>query len=324
VFTIYEQAIMMKVKLMTPFGRLVVLLFGIFALWTFAAYYSRDSLLLNSALVVATILMAGFVAYQAFLTRKSIEEIRKDRMNIEFIKNEIVGYIHLVERKLESNLTEAHPQGLAGDEIPPYLSKRDYEDLDYDIITLLDYYRNITLQEIGMKLRIHDKIQKLLKNYDIDLKRYNELVRKINTDTAEIIKKLETDEVLVNLISQKSKEMSEKLNKKRIPRSKDVIQELVFKFKEDITKMDIPTYEKLGLDKKVDQEYRSDLWENAKKIFVEHLRNNDVQVYNKLIEREKDMEKLKLMSKPLLEKVRKMKGELLRSEEILEEKLMRL
>ena len=89
-------------------------------------------------------------------------------MDIEFIKNEIVGYIDLVERTLESNLTEAHPQGLAGNGIPSYyLSKRDY--------------RNITLQERGMTLRIRNKIQKLLKNYGIDLKRYNELVKNITT-----------------------------------------------------------------------------------------------------------------------------------------------
>ena len=88
--------------------------------------------------------------------------------------------------------------------------------------------------------------------------------------------------------------------------------------------MDIPKYERLGLDMKVDQIYRFELWENAKKIFVKHLRNNNVQIYNKLIEREKDMGELKLMSNSLLEKVRKMKEELLQSEEILEEKLIRL
>ena len=93
------------------------------ALLTFGLF-SKNNLLVNASVAIGTIAMTVFIAYQAFITRKSIEEIRKDRMNIEFIKNEIVGYIYLVERKLESNLTEAHPQGLPGDEIPPtYLNE---------------------------------------------------------------------------------------------------------------------------------------------------------------------------------------------------------
>jgi len=278
------------------------------ALLTFGLF-SKNNLLVNASVAIGTIAMAVFIAYQAFITRRSIEEIRKDRMDIESIKNEIVGYIDLIEDMLKFNLTEAHPQGMAGNEIPSYSSQDS---------------PNITLQERGMKLRIHNKIQKLLKNYGMDLKPYNELVKKINADTAEIIKKLETDEVLVDLISRKSKEVSGKWNKKRIPGPKDVIRELVLQFKEDITKMDAPRYERLGLDIKVDQTYRLDLWDTSKKILVEYLRNNNVQAYNKLIEREKDIMKLKPMTRELLEKVRKMKEELLQSEEILEEKLMRL
>jgi len=42
--------------------------------------FSKNNLLVNTSVAIGTISMAIFVAYQASLTRKSIEEIRKERL----------------------------------------------------------------------------------------------------------------------------------------------------------------------------------------------------------------------------------------------------
>ncbi|ACS33167.1 hypothetical protein [Thermococcus gammatolerans] len=284
---------------------------------------TREQMLLQSVLVMANVLMAAVVALQALATMDSVEqakkqaelmnkslmEMKKQRMNIEFMKNEIIGYISTIEASLRSNLQE-HSNGRAGYEVGSYLS--------------LDYGRHtLSLQEQGMNLRINKKIQKLIEQYNVDLEKYNELIRKINANTKEIIEKLEEDSALNARLSQVSKEIAEKSNKPEVA-PKIIIPELVYQFKEDISKIEPPRFGLLGLDPKKDKRYRLELWESTKEVFLKYLQNNNIPIYNKLIERSREMEELKKMTISLSEKVERMKEELLQNEKELEERIMNL
>ncbi|ASJ07209.1 hypothetical protein [Thermococcus pacificus] len=189
-------------KCMNSFKWQIIVLFAIFILWTGAGYLFRDTLLVESALVVATIFMAGFVAYQAWativmaqqaqeqvkqmirqaqLTQRSMEEMqkqvaimgetlmemKKDRMRIEELKDSLVSYIQYLIKALNAS----SPNYVLVEKPYPYFYKRYRTRIG----------TSLSPSEEGWVWRISKFIERLLekKGFSLDeLEEYNGMIAK--------------------------------------------------------------------------------------------------------------------------------------------------
>ena len=70
------------------------------ALLTFGLF-SKNNLLVNASVAIGTIAMTVFIAYQAFVTRKSIEEMRKERLTPIVI--DAINALISIENKIKAN-----------------------------------------------------------------------------------------------------------------------------------------------------------------------------------------------------------------------------
>ncbi len=336
---------------MNSFKWQIIVLFAIFILWTVAGYFLRDILLIESALVVATILMASFVAYQALatlvmaqqaqeqvkqmvfqaqLTQQSLEkmgvqvaimgetlvEMKKERMNIEYIKNEAVGYIKTIENILSNSLSEAWP---AYSKLPSYSNSA--LDSSFGALGLGRY------QKQGMKERLKRKIQKLMEEYNINIEEYNSLVETANNLRQEAIDALKKEPEIINSLQRISYDEARKFHviDTHIIKPNTLLEELVLLFNiEDDCGLSAPPYGRLGLNSETERLYGLGVWNKAREEFYEFLKRRP-KIYNTLAARGKSLKELKELTKELLERIHKIEEELLlQGEDKLEKKLMEL
>lgn len=114
---------------------------------------TQNSILLQFTEVLANIVMAGIIAVQAITTaeaaeqtkkqaelmNKSLIEMKKERMNIEYMKNEVIGYI----KKLEDMLNDA-----LHNEVPIYYELPQYSNLTPETPRRLQDGRRVTKNEV--------------------------------------------------------------------------------------------------------------------------------------------------------------------------------
>ncbi|MDI3475367.1 MAG: hypothetical protein PWQ79_1915 [Thermococcaceae archaeon] len=214
----------------------------------------QNPLTLQFTLAIANIVMAGVVALQAITTaeaakqakkqaelmNESLIEMKKERMNIEYIKNEVVGYIETFKRTLQSNLSNAnHTQ--VWSEVPAYSPSISISGTTYDT-----FY-----QKIGFEKRISRKIDRLLSEYEIELEDYNSLVEEANRLRREIVDNLKGKSKLVKSLQEISNEEAGKYKVKEdhIIKATTLIEELVTRFNpEERYQLSAPNYGMLGLN----------------------------------------------------------------------------
>lgn len=302
----------------------LVVFVGIATIGAVMSIQAQSILMLQFLLVVANFVMAGVVAIQALATAESAEqvkrqaelmnksllEMKKDRMNMEYIKNEVVGYITALENMLSGFLREARPA---------YLELPIYSALDFDTSDWKGY------QKRGLEERVKRKIQKLLEEYGINLEEYNSLAKEVNHLRREAIDALENEPELMESLQRISQEGAKKLTIKQghIVKPDVLLEALVtlFSTKRD-SGLSAPPYGILGLDPKTESLYGLEVWNKAKKELYKFLGERP-EVYNTLVKREESLRGLKELTKKFLNRIHKIE-ELSQDEDKFEEKLMEL
>lgn len=276
--------------------------------------------------------MAGIIAVQAITTaeaaeqtkkqaelmNKSLIEMKKERMNIEYMKNEVIGYI----KKLEDMLNDA-----LHNEVPIYYELPQYSNLTPETPETPGWAKSY--QERGLEERLKRKIKRLLKEYDINLEKYNSLVTDTNRLRREVIDALKGEFKLVESLQRISQEEAERfyIKEAHIIKADTLLEELVTLSNTETresNQLSAPPYGRLGLNTEQKRLYGLEVWNKAKKVFYEFLLEKKPEIYNKLVEREKKLKELKTLTRELLEKIKRIEDELFQDEEKLEKKLLEL
>ncbi|NJD99516.1 hypothetical protein E3E26_06925 [Thermococcus sp. LS1] len=188
-------------------------LFGGFVL---RSYLISDVNGIQFAVAMANILVAIFVALQTMATREAVEqtseqvkltrqtliEMKKQRMNIEFIKNSLIGYLkEEIMRELVNNSR----------------ANRNYKPLHNSLFFVKTNYQkrhgNQTLapDELGMINKTASKIEKFLEKWGIDIREYNSLISEY--EQLERIRDTKNSMEKAKEIREKSQELLEKVNR---------------------------------------------------------------------------------------------------------------
>ena len=294
------------------------------------------NLMITTTSVATTVIMVYFVALQTKATKDMAEktsvqvqltsdmvkqmmqettimnetllEMRKERMNIEYLKNEVIGYIKTIESKLLQEDNQSYVT------LPSYPVK--------------DAPKRENYQKKGLKERFKRKIQKLLEEYNINIEKYNSLVRTVNHLRGEVIEALKNEHELMESLQRISQDEAKKfkVKEKHIIPANSLLEELVtLSTTGSDSKPFNPPYGKLGLhpESEIEKAYGREVWKKARQEFYKFLEEKPeiYEVYNKLTERETELKKL---TNELLEKIHKMEKELFQSEDELERKLIEL